>query len=79
MSDNPFSESLNTGQNTASDAESDTAVKAALGEDDAEMSRLNIRIPKPLHEAFRQKCEAEAKHMTGVVLNAIRDFIREDE
>ena len=77
--DNPFTESLNTGQNTASDSQSEQAAQAALGEDDAEMSRLNVRIPKPLHEAFKQKTEAEARQMSALMRRWIRQYVREDE
>jgi hypothetical protein len=79
MSDNRFTESLSTGQNTASDREAEDAARAALGEDTAEMSRLNIRIPKPLHEAFKDKCEAEARQMSALMRRWIRQFVREDE
>ncbi len=80
MSENPFTESLNTGTNTAADKGAQQAAEAAAGEDDeGEMSQLNIRIPKGLHEAFKQKCEAEGRNMTWVVLRAIRQYVRKDE
>ncbi len=79
MSDNPFSESLGSGKNTGADAESEQAARAALGEDDAEMSRLNIRIPEPLHEAFKQKTEAEARQMSALLRKWIRAYVREDK
>ena len=77
--DNPFTESLNTGQNTASDAESEQAAQAALGEDDTEMSRLNVRLPEPLHEAFKQKTESEARQMSALLRRWIRQYVREDK
>lgn len=79
MADNPFSESLDSGTNTGADAESEEAARAALGEDDAEMSRLNIRIPEPLHEAFKQKTEAEARQMSALLRKWIREYVREDK
>jgi predicted DNA binding CopG/RHH family protein len=79
MSENPFSKSLETGKNTASDTDAEQAAQAALGEDEADMSRLNIRIPEPLHEAFKQKCEAEARQMSALMRRWIREYVREDE
>ena len=79
MSDNPFSDSLDTGKNTGANVESEQAARAALGEDEAEMSRLNIRIPEPLHEAFKQKTEAEARQMSALLRKWIREYVREDK
>lgn len=78
MSENPFTESLNTGTNTGADEAAQQAAEAAAGEDEEEMSQLNIRIPKGLHKAFKQKCEAEGRNMTWVVLRAIREYVRKD-
>lgn len=78
MSENPFSESITTGTNTAADEATQEAAQAALGEDEAEETQLNIRIPKPLHEAFKRKCEAEGRSMTWVLLQAIRQYVRKD-
>ena len=80
MSENPFTESLSTGTNTGADEGAQQAAEAAAAEgDEGEMSQLNIRIPRGLHEAFKQKCEAEGRNMTWVVLQAIRRYVRKDK
>lgn len=80
MSDeNPFSESFASGINSPAEDAAEEAAQAATGEDEAEESQLNIRIPKPLHDRFRRKCEAEGRSMTWVLLQAIRHYVREDE
>jgi predicted HicB family RNase H-like nuclease len=79
MSDeNPFSESFSSGINSPAEDQAEDAARAATGEAEAEESQLNIRIPKPLHDRFRRKCEAEGRSMTWVVLQAVRQYVRED-
>lgn len=53
------------------------AAKEALGETDGETTRLNVRVPTPLYERFKDKVESEGRTMTWVVLQAIRDYLRE--
>jgi len=43
------------------------------------MFRLNVRLPKPLHEAFEQKTEAEALQMSALLRQWSRQYVREDE
>lgn len=79
MSDeNPFSESFSSGINSPAQKQAEEAAQAATGEEEPEESQLNIRIPKPLHDRFRRKCEAEGRSMTWVVLQAIRQYVRKD-
>jgi predicted HicB family RNase H-like nuclease len=77
--DNQFSESFSTGINTPADDAAEEATQAATGEDEAEESQLNVRIPKPLHEAFRRKCDAEARNMSALVRRWVREYVRKDE
>jgi hypothetical protein len=52
------------------------ATKAALGEDEGETTRLNVRVPAPLYERFKERVESEGRTMTWVILKAIRDYLR---
>ena len=76
---NSFSESVNKGTNTAASDTAEKATRAATGEDEAEDSQLNIRIPQPLHEAFRRKTEAEARQMSALMRKWIREYVRKDD
>ena len=53
------------------------AAKEALGETDGETTRLNVRVPTPLYERFKDKVESEGRTMTWVILQAIRDYLQE--
>jgi len=77
--DNPFSESFSQGINTPAEDAAEEATQAATGEDEAEESQLNVRLPKPLHEAFRRRCDAEARNMSALVRRWIREYVRKDE
>lgn len=78
MSDNSFTESIGKGTNTASESAAQKATQAALGEDGAEETQLNIRLPKPLHEAFKRRANAEARQMSALVRKWIRGYVRKD-
>ena len=43
-------------------------------EDQRETTRLNVRVPTPLYERFKDKVESEGRTMTWVVLQAIREY-----
>jgi predicted HicB family RNase H-like nuclease len=76
---NSFTEDIGKGVNTAASDTAEKATRAATGDDEAEGSQLNIRIPKPLHEAFKRKTEAEARQMSALVRKWIRGYVRKDE
>lgn len=79
MSDNTFTESIGKGTNTGASDSAEEAARAALGEDEAEETQLNIRLPKPLHEAFKRRTDAEARQMSALVRKWIREYVRKDE
>jgi predicted DNA binding CopG/RHH family protein len=51
------------------------AAKEAFGETDGRTTRLNVRVPTPLYERFKDKVESEGRTMTWVVLQAIREYL----
>jgi hypothetical protein len=55
----------------------DDATEAALGDTEGDTTRLNVRVPTPLYERFKDKVESEGRTMTWVVLQAIRDYLTE--
>lgn len=55
----------------------DDAVDAALGADEGETTRLNVRVPTPLYERFKDKAQSEGRTMTWLVLRFIRDYVTE--
>jgi hypothetical protein len=57
--------------------ETDEAVDAALGADEEDKTRLNVRVPTPLYERFRDKAESEGRTMTWYVLRWIREYVTE--
>lgn len=79
MSDNRFSEDISKGTNTASSETAEQAARAALDGEDVEEAQLNIRLPKPLHEAFKRRANAEARQMSALVRKWIREYVRKDE
>jgi len=76
---NRFSESASKGENTASNEGAEQAAQAAIGEDEGESSQLNVRLPERLHEAFRDKCDAEARQMSALVRRWIREYVCKDK
>ena len=53
------------------------AVDVALGADEGETKRLNVRVPAPLYDRFKDKAESEGRTMTWLVLQWIRDYVTE--
>jgi predicted HicB family RNase H-like nuclease len=53
------------------------AVNAALGANEGETKRLNVRVPAPLYKQFKEKAESEGRTMTWLVLQWIRDYVAE--
>jgi predicted DNA binding CopG/RHH family protein len=76
---NRFSESATKGNNTAASQGTEEAAQAALGEGEREESQINVRLPKPLHEAFREKTSKEARQMSALVRKWIQEYVREDD
>ena len=40
-----------------------------------EVKRLNMNVPKPLHDAFKAATAAEGKLMTDVLMEFIRNYV----
>jgi predicted HicB family RNase H-like nuclease len=76
---NSFTEDLNKGTNTAASETAEDATRAATEGEDVEEAQLNVRLPKPLHEAFRKQAKANAQQMSALVRNWIRGYVRKDE
>lgn len=76
---NKFTDDLNKGTNTAAADGAEEAARAATDGEDVEEAQLNIRLPKPLHEAFKRRTDAEARQMSALVRKWIREYVRKDE
>lgn len=57
--------------------DTEDATDAALGADEGETKRLNVRVPAPLYERFKAQTESEGRTMTWLVLQWIRDYVTE--
>ena len=75
--DNRFGQAIDQKTSEESSPAAGDAEKAAKGEDNVSYTRLNVRVPTPLYEAFKEKAEGEGRTMTWIVLNAIKDYIGE--
>jgi hypothetical protein len=73
---NRFEDIAEEGANTPPEG-TDEAVDAALGGDEEDKTRLNVRVPAPLYERFRDKAESEGRTMTWYVLRWIREYVTE--
>lgn len=51
------------------------ASQAATGDDDGDTTRLNVRVPTALYDAYRDKVKGEGRTMTWVILQHMRDYI----
>ena len=71
---NRFSDVVGDTEETAVEGTED-ATRAALGEDEEETKRLNVRVPAPLYERFKDKVESEGRTMTWLVLQWIREYV----
>lgn len=78
MSENTFTESIGKGRNTGASDSAEEATRAALDGEDIEQAQLNIRLPEPLHEAFKRKTDAEARQMSALIRKWIREYVRKD-
>lgn len=76
---NRFSESASKGVNTTASEDTEEAAQAALGDKGVEEAQLNVKLPKALRDAFKQKCKSEGRTMSWVVKQAIRDYISKDK
>ena len=41
--------------------------------------RLNVKLPEPLHERFREQCESEGRSMTWVITQFIEGYVSRGE
>lgn len=73
---NRFQEAVEDTQDQQAPEGTEDATKEALGDTDGETTRLNVRVPTPLYERFKDKVESEGRTMTWVVLQAIRDYLK---
>jgi predicted DNA binding CopG/RHH family protein len=74
---NRFKQATEQAQQQDAPDGTEDATKAALGEDTDETKRLNVRVPAPLYDRFKEKVDSEGRTMTWVVLKAIRDYLSE--
>jgi len=74
---NRFEDAVQDSQQQRAPEGTEDATKAALGEDAAETKRLNVRVPAPLYDRFKEKVDSEGRTMTWVILKAIRDYLSE--
>ena len=74
---NRFGEAIEQKEGEGGSQAAQEAAQAATGQDEVETKRLNVRVPKPLYDAFKSKAESEGRTMTWVVLQAIRNYIGE--
>jgi predicted DNA binding CopG/RHH family protein len=72
---NRFEDAVQDTQDQEAPEGTEDAAKEALGETDGETTRLNVRVPTPLYERFKDKVESEGRTMTWVVLQAIREYL----
>jgi hypothetical protein len=73
---NRFSDVVGDTEETTAEGTED-ATRAALGEDEGETKRLNVRVPAPLYERFKDKVESEGRTMTWLVLQWMREYVTE--
>ncbi len=76
---NNFTKDLSKGTNTTAGEKAEEAARAATEGEDVEEAQLNLRLPKPLREAFKRKTDAEARQMSALVRKWIREYVRKDE
>jgi predicted DNA binding CopG/RHH family protein len=72
---NRFEDAVQDTQDQEAPEGTQDAAKEALGETDGETTRLNVRVPTPLYERFKDKVESEGRTMTWVILQAIREYL----
>lgn len=75
--ENRFGEAVEDVEEQDAPEGTDDATEAALGDTEGDTTRLNVRVPTPLYERFKDKVESEGRTMTWVVLQAIRDYLTE--
>jgi hypothetical protein len=73
---NRFGDVVEDTDQTGTDG-TEEAVDAALGVDEGETKRLNVRVPAPLYNRFKDKAESEGRTMTWLVLQWIREYVTE--
>ena len=72
---NRFEDAVQDTQDQEAPEGTEDAAKEALGETDGETTRLNVRVPTPLYERFKDKVKSEGRTMTWVILQAIREYL----
>lgn len=74
---NRFADSVEQIEKQNAPEGTEDAKKTALGEEEGETTRLNVRVPTSLYERFKDKVESEGRTMTWVVLQFIREYVKE--
>jgi predicted DNA binding CopG/RHH family protein len=74
---NRFADSVEQVEEQNAPEGTENAKKAALGQTEGDTTRLNVRVPTPLYERFKEKVESEGRTITWVILKAIRDYLAE--
>ena len=46
---------------------------------DVEVKRLNMNVPKPLHDAFKAATAAQGKQMTDVLMAFIQQYVEQHQ
>ncbi|WP_103028033.1 ribbon-helix-helix protein, CopG family [Salinibacter altiplanensis] len=73
---NRFEDAVQDTQDQEAPEGTEDAAKEALGETEGDTTRLNVRVPTPLYERFKDKVDSEGRTMTWVVLQAIREYLQ---
>ena len=74
---NRFADSVEQIEEQNAPKGTEDAKKTALGEGEGGTTRLNVRVPTSLYERFKDKVESEGRTMTWVVLQFIREYVKE--
>jgi len=74
---NRFADSVQQVEEQSAPEGTEDAKKTALGEEEGDTTRLNVRVPTPLYERFKKKVESEGRTMTWVILLAIENYLTE--
>jgi len=74
---NRFGDVVEEKKQSAGSQAAEDATRAATGEDATDTKRLNVRVPEPLYEAYKEKVESEGRSITWVVLQHMREYVGE--
>jgi len=72
-----LSDALSKKQKSHSGKAKSEAEAAAKGTEPTK--RLNVKLPEPLHERFREQCKSEGRSMTWVITQFIKGYVSTGE